>query len=151
MGNGQLGNANSAQPLPGGSVADASITASEIADGAVTNAKLASDAVKSQQTLNLQSGAYTLVLSDADFNKVVVLNSATAVTVTVPLNSSVAFPIGSVINMLQLGAGQITVAGAGGVTLNSEGSRFKSRSQYAVISALKISTDSWVVFGNTAS
>lgn len=61
---------------------------------------------------NTQTGNYTLVLSDAA--KVIELNSATAVNLTVPLNSSVAFPIGTLIEILQLGAGQVTVVAAGG-------------------------------------
>lgn len=150
MGNGQLGNANSAQPLPGGSVADASITAFEIADGAVTNVKLASDAVRSQQAFNVQTvSSYTLLLSDANFNSILAINSSSAATIVIPTNASVAFPTGSVVNIVQLGAGQITVSTSVGVTLNSESSRFKSRGQYAVISLLKVDTNSWVMFGST--
>jgi hypothetical protein len=58
---------------------------------------------------NAQSSAYTLVLSDKD--KVVEVNSASAANLTVPTNS-VAFPIGTQINLIATGAGQITVTGA---------------------------------------
>lgn len=101
-------------------------------------------------TLNVQTGvSYTLLL--VDDSKVVSLNNASAVTLTVPPNSSVAFPIGSQVNLLQTGAGQVTVAAGAGVTLRSQGSRFKLNGQYAAVSLLKIATDEWVLIGNTAA
>lgn len=101
-------------------------------------------------TLNTQTGvSYTLLLIDD--SKVVSLNNASAVTLTVPPNSSVAFPIGSQVNLLQTGAGQVTVAAGVGVTLRSQGSRFKLNGQYAAVSLLKIATDEWVLIGNTAA
>ena len=67
-------------------------------------------------TTNAQTGTtYTLALTDGN-NTMVELSNASAITLTVPLNSSVAFPVGSQVNLLQTGAGQVTVAGASGVT-----------------------------------
>jgi len=97
---------------------------------------------------NAQTGTtYTLVLTDVA--KVISMTNASAITLTVPTNASVAFPVGSQILVYQGGAGQVTVAGAG-VTLRSSGSRLKTFNQYAVIGLLKLATDEWVVFGNTA-
>lgn len=97
---------------------------------------------------NSQTGTtYTLVLTDVA--KVLSMSNASAITLTVPTNASVAFPTGTQILVYQAGAGQVTVAGAG-VTLRSSGSRLKTFGQYAVIGLLKIATDEWVVFGNTA-
>ena len=110
-----------------------------------------SDAAKVSKalTLNAQTGTtYTLVLLDD--SKVVTLSNASAITLTIPTNASVAFPIGSQVNIVQLGAGQVTVGGAG-VTIRSQGTRLKLNGQYAAASLLKIATDEWVIIGNTAA
>ena len=93
--------------------------------------------------------AYTLVLGDA--GKYVTLNNASAVTLTVPTNATVAFDVGTVVNVVQLGAGQVTIAGAGGVTVNSEGAKLKLKGQYAVASLLKTATNTWVALGNLSA
>jgi hypothetical protein len=100
-------------------------------------------------SLNSQTASYTLVLADA--NKVIPVSNASANTVTIPTNTSVAFPTGTVVTVVQTGAGQTTVAGASGVTVNSEGSRLKLKGQYAAASLLKTDTDTWVAFGNLVS
>jgi hypothetical protein len=106
--------------------------------------------VSKSLTLNVQTGTtYTLLL--VDDSKVVTLSNASAITATVPPNSSVAFPIGSQVNLVQTGAGQVTVAAGAGVTLRSQGSKFKLNGQYAAASLLKIATDEWVLIGNTAA
>jgi hypothetical protein len=100
-------------------------------------------------TLNAQTGTtYTLLLIDD--SKVVTLSNASAITLTIPTNASVAFPIGSQVNLVQLGAGQVTVAGAG-VTIRSQGSKLKLNGQYSAATLLKIATDEWVLVGNTAA
>lgn len=100
-------------------------------------------------TLNAQTGTtYTLVLTDSA--KFLTLSNASAITATVPPNSSVAFPTGSQVNLMQLGAGQVTVAAGSGVTLRSAGSLVKTSAQYAVATLLKIDTDTWVLVGNLA-
>ena len=93
--------------------------------------------------------AYTLVLGDA--GKYVTLSNAASITLTIPTNASVAFDIGTVVNVVQLGAGQVTIAGAGGVTVNSEGSKLKLKGQYAVASLLKTATNTWVALGNLSA
>ena len=100
-------------------------------------------------TLNAQTGTtYTLVLTDSA--KFVTLSNASAITATVPPNSSVAFPTGTQVNLMQLGAGQVTVAAGSGVTLRSAGSLVNTSAQYAVATLLKIDTDTWVLVGNLA-
>ena len=130
-----------------------SVITAKIQDNAVTQAKLADRAVGSAEldnlTLNAQTGTtYTLVLSDA--HKLVTLSNASAITLTVPTNASVAFDIGDQVNLLQLGAGQVTVGGAG-VTLRSQGSKLKLNGQYSTATLVKIGTDEWVLLGNTAA
>jgi uncharacterized iron-regulated membrane protein len=99
--------------------------------------------------INAQTGTtYTAVL--ADDGKLVTCDNGSAITFTIPTNSSVAFGIGTQINIMQLGAGQITIAGAG-VTFRSEGSKLKTKGQYAVATCCKIATDTWVVVGNLSA
>lgn len=98
---------------------------------------------------NAQTGTtYTLVLTDVA--KVVSLTNGSAITLTVPTNANVAFPIGTQILLYQGGAGQVTVSGAG-VTLRSQGSKLKINGQYGLAGLLKIGTDEWVMYGNTAA
>lgn len=68
-------------------------------------------------TFNTRVADYTLAASDQLQDTVVEMNVGIANTVTIPLNSSVAFPIGSQIVIAQYGSGQTTIAGAVGVTL----------------------------------
>jgi hypothetical protein len=96
-------------------------------------------------TLNAQTGTtYTLVLTDN--GRLVTLNNAASITVTVPLNSSVAFATGAIVNLQQIGAGQVTVAGAAGVTLNGTGT--KTRAQWSAASLVKTATDTWTLIGD---
>lgn len=100
--------------------------------------------------MNAQTGTtYTLVL--ADDGKIVTCDNAASITLTVPPNSSVAFGIGTQVNIMQLGAGQVTIAAGAGVTLRSEGSKLKLKGQYAVATCAKIATDTWVVVGNLSA
>ena len=98
---------------------------------------------------NAQTGTtYTLVLTDVA--KVISLTNAASITLTIPTNASVAFPTGTQILLYQGGAGQVTVGGAG-VTIRSQGTKLKMYGQYAVAGLLKVGTDEWVLFGNTAA
>jgi hypothetical protein len=97
--------------------------------------------------INTQTGTtYTLVLADAGKN--VELNNASAITLTVPPNSSVAFPVGTVIQMTQMGAGQVTFAPGAGVTIRSRGAVTKINAQYGVAAMYKRATDEWVLTGD---
>ena len=98
---------------------------------------------------NAQTGTtYTLVLTDVA--KVVSLTNAASITLTIPTNATVAFPIGTQILLYQGGAGQVTVGGAG-VTIRSQGTKLKIAGQYGVAGLLKVGTDEWVFFGNTSA
>ena len=92
--------------------------------------------------VNAQTTSYTLVLTDA--GKQVTMTSASATTITVPLNSSVAYATGVRIYIINLGAGVVTVAGAGGVTV-SHGSGDLNMAQYGVMVLFKTGTDTWAV------
>lgn len=100
--------------------------------------------------INTQTGTtYTTVLDDN--GKLVTLSNALAITLTIPPNSSVAYPVGAQLNLAQLGAGQVTFAGGSGVTIVSTGataSAPKLRAQYSTATAVQTSTDNWLVMGD---
>jgi hypothetical protein len=100
--------------------------------------------------INAQTGTtYTTVL--ADNGKLTTLTNASAIAVTIPPNSSVAYPVGAQINMAQLGAGQVTVSGGAGVTVVSTGATAaspKARAQYSTLTAVQTATDNWLVMGD---
>ncbi len=105
-------------------------------------------------TLNAQTASYTLVLADAD-QKLVTLSVASANTVSIPTNASVAYPTGSVINVIQIGAGQTTIqaSSSGTTTIQSTGAATaapKLRAQYSAASCIKVATDTWYVVGDIA-
>jgi hypothetical protein len=133
-------------------IAGFAVTESKIADNAVSQSKIADRAVGSAEltnlTLNAVPDSYTLALADA--HKLIVLNKATALTVTVPTDST-AFAIGDQVNLLQTGAGQVTVVGAGGVTVSSQGAKLKLNGQFSIATLIKIASNSWVLVGNTVA
>lgn len=97
--------------------------------------------------LNAQTGtSYTLALSDN--YGMVTLSNAAAITLTVPPNSSVAFPVGAIITIAQTGAGQVTVSPGGGVTVNAAGSADALRVQYSAATLVKLATDTWILMGD---
>jgi hypothetical protein len=105
--------------------------------------------VGNQAIENAQTGTtYTLALSDA--GKMVTLANASPITLTIPTNATIAFPTNTRIDLLQYGAGQVTVAGAG-VTINSSGAKLKLTGQYSGASLWKKATDTWVLIGDISA
>lgn len=97
--------------------------------------------------INAQTGTtYTPVL--ADNGKMVTLSNASAITLTVPTEASVAYATGAQINIEQIGAGQVTVVGDTGVTVNGTGT--KLRTQYSAATLVKLGSDSWTLIGDLA-
>ncbi len=97
---------------------------------------------------NIQTSSYVLTLADVD--KIVQMNVAGANTLTIPLNATVAFPIGTHIYVKQYGAGTTTITAAGGVTLRSRGGLIATNGQYAVVELIKLGTNEWALFGDRA-
>jgi hypothetical protein len=93
--------------------------------------------------INTQTGTtYTLVLTDRE--KLVEMNNGAGNTLTVPPNSSVAFPIGTNIEVSQYGAGLTTVAQGAGVTIRGT---LTVVAQYDVVTLIKRGTDEWYMVG----
>jgi hypothetical protein len=94
---------------------------------------------------NAQVASYTTVLGDKD--KLVEISNASANTLTIPTNASVAYPIGTVINVLQTSTGQTTITAAGGVTINASPG-LKLRAQWSGASIIKRAENTWVAMGD---
>ena len=94
---------------------------------------------------NAQTASYTLVLADS--GKMIEMSVASANTLTVPPNSSVAFPVGTTLTVLQTGAGQCTLTAGAGVTLNGTPG-LKLRTTWASATLIKRATDTWVALGD---
>lgn len=99
--------------------------------------------------VDAQTGTtYTLVIGDAPFGfGTVTMNNAATNTVTVPPNSSVAYPVGSMIEFVQLGAGQTTIVAGSGVTIDTPTS-LSARAQYSIIGVKQVATNVWVAYGD---
>lgn len=91
---------------------------------------------------------YTTVQGDQ--SRIKKCTNSSAVTVTIPPNSSVAYPIGATISFLQQNTGQVTLSPGSGVTLN-HALTLKTRARYSMITATKYETDVWVVSGDMAT
>ena len=103
--------------------------------------------------LNAQTATYTVVLGDA--SKLVTMSVAGANDFLIPTNASVAFAVGTVINVIQIGAGQTTIKAvtSGTTTISSTGASAtapKLRAQYSAASCIKVATDTWYVVGDIA-
>jgi len=97
---------------------------------------------------NAQTAAYTLALTDA--GKLVSINvTGASVNLTIPTNASVAFPVGTRIDIVQLGSAQVTLVTTG-ITLQSSSSKFKLTGQYSGATLYKRATDTWLLIGDIA-
>jgi hypothetical protein len=96
--------------------------------------------------IDQKTSSYTLVRSDE--GRVIRVNSASSLTVTVPTNATVPFPIGSVIAVTRWGTGEVTLAGASGVTVRAADSRLRITRQYSAAALLKIAADEWQALGD---
>jgi hypothetical protein len=94
--------------------------------------------------INAQTGtSYTLALTDA--SKLITLSNSSAITVTIPLNASVAFPVGTQIDLCQIGAGKVTLTST--ATINSLSSNKSIAGQWVGVSLYNLGTDNWLLLG----
>ena len=115
--------------------------------GQVLTAAELTNVATAMVSINAQTGTtYSVILSDD--GKLITCDNASSIALTIVPNSTVAFGIGTQINVMQLGAGTVTITAGAGVTLRSDGSKLKTNAQYAVATCLKIASDTWVAVGN---
>ena len=136
---------------------DTSVTADLTTAQTLTNKTLTTPTLndpKINLAFNADSGStYTAVLTDN--GKVVTMDNGSGNTFRIPTNASVAFPIGTQINVLSIGAGQTTINAvtSGTTTIQSTGATAaqpKLRVRYSAATCVKAGTDLWYVFGDIA-
>lgn len=100
-----------------------------------------------------QTADYTLVLADS-YQLLIPMNKATAVALKIPTNATAAIPVGSVITVLNKGAGVCTISAvtSGTTTVLSAGATAASPTlaQYKSAALIKVATDTWYVVGAIA-
>ena len=112
----------------------------------ITGLVTCSGGISAPLLINAQTGTtYTFTLSDA--SKLVTASNGSAQTYTVPPNSSVAFPTGTTITIIGIGAGKVTLAQGSGVTINSKDSEKAIDGQHASVTIIKTATDTWQLIG----
>jgi hypothetical protein len=105
--------------------------------------------VPSITTITPRTASYTLANLD-ERDTIIEISNAAATTLTIPLNNTVAYPIGTTIDIIQTGTGQVTIANAVGVTLNSTPGP-KLRTRWSSATLLKRGTDTWLAFGDLSA
>ena len=100
-----------------------------------------------------QTADYTAVIADT-YQVLELMNKATAIAYKIPTNASVAFPIGTVLNILNIGAGVCTISAvtSGTTTILSAGAvpAAPTLAQYKSAACIKTGTDAWYVVGAIA-
>jgi hypothetical protein len=116
---------------------------------AFTDGTQTREGVPSRTTISQKTASYTLsALTERD--SMIEMNSASAITLTVPTNATVAWPVGTSIDVLRVGAGAVDVAAAGGVTINATPG-LKLRAQWSSATLIKRATDTWVLVGDLSA
>jgi len=122
-------------------------TVTVAADGiAFTDGTQTAEGVPSRTPIIQKTASYTLS-SLTERDDLIEMSSSSAMTLTIPLNSAVAFPVGTSIDILQTSTGQVTIAGDAGVTVNATPG-LKLRTQWSSATLFKRAENTWVVFGD---
>ena len=157
-----------AQAIVTGSIANSAVDTLQIANLAVTSAKIAASVGLVTPDIGAATGTslttsgnvvyqigvsadkttdYTLAA--VDNGTVVTMNSATNQTISIPLDATVPWATGTQITILRYGAGELTIAGVVGVTLQAAGAAFRLRAQYSGATLIKRTTNTWTLIGDT--
>ena len=141
--------------LSGGTITSTGTIAIDSTVATLTGTQTLTNKTLTDPKINLafdaETASYTAVL--ANNGQVVTMDNSSANTFSIPTNASVAFPIGTQINVLQIGAGQTTIQAvtSGTTTIQSTGAAPaapKLRARYSAATCLKAGTDLWYVFGD---
>ena len=97
-------------------------------------------------TITTKTSSYTPVSTDTA--QMFKMNSASAITFTIPLNATQAIPIGTEYLIQQIGLGATSLVVTGGVTLNNPYLSLTLRGQYSICSLIKTGTDTWDLSGD---
>ena len=132
-----------------GSLDDLAVNNVEVAGVVFSDGTQSKQGVPSLTPISQKTDSYTLAaLTERD--SLIEINKASATTLTIPADASVNFPVGTSIDILQTGAGQVTIAGAGGVTVNATPG-LKLRTQWSSATLFKRAANTWVVYGDLSA
>ena len=132
-----------------GSLDDLAVNNVEVAGVVFTDGTQTKVGVPSITPIAEKTAAYTLTSTD-EKDTIIEVNSGSAVTLTIPEDATVNFPVGSTLDIIQTGAGQVTIAGTGSAVVNGTPGT-KLRTQWSSVTLLKRAANSWLVFGDTAA
>ena len=107
------------------------------------------EGVPSRTPIISKTASYTLTAT-SERDSLIEVDSVSATTITIPLNSAVAYPVGTTLDILQTNTGQVTIAGDGGVTVNATPG-LKLRTRWSSATLLKRAENTWVVFGDLSA
>jgi len=102
--------------------------------------------------LNAQTANYTTVLADAE-QKLITVSSTSALEISIPTDANVNYPVGSIINVIRINTGDVTIKAvtSGTTTIASTGATSaqpKLRAQFSAASCIKVAANSWYVVGD---
>lgn len=131
------------------SVTDTTLIQDNQAPGSITpgDIRQMNDSLSGMPQGAVRTTSQTLALGDR--GTVIPMNSATAVNLTIPINATTAFQVGTVVGCFNQGAGLVTVVASAGVTPITSAS-LVARAQGAMVFMWKFATDTWVVYGDLA-
>lgn len=129
-------------------VAVADLTATNVTANAVvfTDGTQTKQGVPSITAISQKTDSYTLSSLD-ERDTIIEISKSTATTLTIPANASVAYPVGTTLDIIQTGTGQVTIANAVGVTVNATPG-LKLRTQWSSATLLKRGENTWLVYGD---
>ena len=113
---------------------------------AFTDGTQTKEGVPSRTPIIYKTASYTLSAA-SERDSLIEVDSTSPVTITIPTNSAVAYPIGTTLDILGTNTGLITIAGDSGVTVNSTPG-LKLRTQWSSCTLFKRAENSWVVYGD---
>jgi hypothetical protein len=113
---------------------------------AFTDGTQTKEGVPSRTPIISKVASYTLSAA-SERDSLIEVDSTDPVTITIPTNSAVAYPIGTTLDILGINTGLITIAGDSGVTVNSTPG-LKLRTQWSSCTLFKRAENSWVVYGD---
>jgi hypothetical protein len=132
-----------------GSLDDLAVNNITAAGVVFTDGTQTKEGVASRTPIIAKTGSYTLsALTERD--SLIEVSSGSATTITIPADSAVNYPVGTSIDILQTSTGQVTIAGAGGVTVNATPG-LKLRTQWSSASLFKRAANTWVVMGDLSA
>lgn len=112
----------------------------------IANTNFVEERAKRIMATSEVTASKTLALTDA--GRTIPCNLAgNRIDITVPPNSSVAFPVGTTIILARLGVADVAVVAGSGVTINSADSYKKINKQYETMALYKLATDTWLLYG----